>query len=353
MAQTARRMRRSNYYLASAAAALGVMALTTFAVSALFNRTPALDPVAAHYPVVELGKRVALSFPNERLYAISRDSTDEFDGYSGLRKVKPALAEDVKSALVVTRPAGRAALVIELPNDLLTAIPAVQRLASSGTASVDSDWNLATSETFQKWSEESSLFDAAYSGLPDVRPRAPDTPHIVADLVSLSKTFRLPLRVFQRFTDPDADALGLRWKARADEQDIIVSRVPGQVLTADVNAVSWHEIRTALVHAHSLLRTCYDSYGIPADLRPPSEFRDDMPARALLTYAAVLLRDLANRTGIQDADLLNGYMDSTDDPNIRHDVGVRRSALVARRVLAYGFRVNRELAVIGNAPSGR
>jgi hypothetical protein len=283
--------------------------------------------------------RLELTFPGRTLTVDAgrfRSETAAYAAVSALRATKLR-----HKFLVALGEEPWVAVRVELPNDLLTAIPEVQRLRSNGVLT-DSGWAVTQDAIVRRWWDENLLFEQTYAGLklPTEDGSTPGST-IVADTVAVASFFDLPLRAFvvhHTSTVPPQ----LQWQSPPHCSHVVVARSDRKSLAADKASVEWQETEAALMHAHALYLADKREYGaLPARCRPPRVFRRELPVSVLLTYAALLLRDLADRSFVPEGNSHAWLTIAPDDPNVRQAIGVRRASLHAKRVLAHAFAVNR------------
>jgi hypothetical protein len=293
-------------------------------------------------PQLSLTPRPQLSFQSKNITAEIGRYDNEIDAYIAVSLLRNR--EVGGKFLVSIGEQGRSVVVrSELPKDLLSAIAEVERLRTAGVIGA-SDWTITDPAMVRRWWDESQLFSQMYSVLDVTRARAPaPSSTLIRDLVTASAFFDLPIRVFL-FDAPSFDRRkALLWQRRPGAGRVVVVRSSGKYLTISAESVEWQETRTALQHAHRLYVSDHRDYSqLPMRLRPPENFREEVAPSVLLTYACLLLRDLANKSspsGVGPVDLLATM---PDDPNARQELGVRRASLHARRALAHALEVNRE-----------
>jgi hypothetical protein len=326
-------------HVRSAVVMIGMLGLATYAV-AIFPSADAPPPALPHYPSVITTPRLAVTFPGEHVSFRSREYPNELQAYADLVRLRTRASPEAKPFVSIGE-SGRPAITLELPNNLLEAVPIAQRLRADSEAT-DSDWMLTRPDDIRQWQEESMLLDRAYSNLPfsGTGNLESASASIVADILTLSRVYGIPLRLFRPAGENSLQTV--QWKRHPAADEVVLLRVPGAQLVTDNDAIRWQEIRSALTQAHYLYwRSGSASSRVPQCLRPPTELSEDVAPRALFTYSAILIRDLIDKAGGDDPRLLSAYTDRPDNPNVRHDVGVRRAAFYARRLLAYAFAINR------------
>lgn len=323
------------------AAALFLSGLSSVAYLMWAADEPA--PVPPVLPTVVVGPRVALSHPDRHLAVDVREFDDELAAcayastlrFASLNGAVPLVAVDASRNNVVVR--------LELPNDLTVAIPLAARLRQQGITA--SDWYLAESSEVTAWKETSALCERLYAHIsPGAIARSRGQSRPVSDIVTIAAAFRVPLRLFDPALVPNHPAGMITvWKRLPQPDDVVLLRVPGRALTANRNMVGWQEIQRAIVHARSLLESDRrDLEHLPVRLRPPPDAKGELQPTTLFTYAAVLLKDLVKKAGGDRPELLAAYTGRPDDENVRHDIGVRRVAFYARRVLTHAYFVTRQ-----------
>lgn len=303
-------------------------------------------------PQLSLTPRPQISFQSKNITAEIGRYDNEFDAYNAVSLLRHR--EVGGKFLVSIGEHGRfIAVRSELPNDLLSAIAEVERLRAAGMIRT-SDWAITDPAMLRRWWDESQLFSQMYSDLDPPKASVPaPSSTLIRDLATASAFFDLPIRVFL-FDPPSFDRRkALLWQRRPGQGRVVVVRSSGKYLTLPAESVEWQETRTALEHAHRLYVSDHRDYSqLPMRLRPPENFREEVAPSVLLTYACLLLRDLANKSspsGVGPVDLLATM---PDDPNARQELGVRRASLHARRALAHALEVNRE-CLLDSAASER
>ncbi|HYO83918.1 MAG TPA: hypothetical protein VES20_21120 [Bryobacteraceae bacterium] len=299
--------------------------------------------VQALLPQVVVGQQIAVVFPGKHLAVNSRRFDDELAAYAHATELRARLPNTAVPFVAIDKSGVEAVVHLDLPNDLTRAIPMVALLRQQGVS--DADWFLAGSAEVSAWREVSALHQRLYDGIspdPAVSQRRPS--RLVADIVTVATVFGLPLRLFNPPSAPDdPPALATLWKRTPDPEDVVLLRHARGCLTTNPTLSTWQEIRRALQHAHRLLiaQRAYVEH-LPVELRPPANPDDETQPGIMFTYAAALLSDLVNKAGANRQEQLSAYLAGRDDETVRHDVGVRRAALYARRVLVHAYFMSRQ-----------
>lgn len=325
------------------ASGLVVIPIVLCAAAALVAVVPdpdptALTPARALHPQPALLPRTRLTFPGRQIVVAIRTFEDEIDAYHSLSHLRHRWPGD-RFLLTVSADQRLAVLRSELPPNLLTAIPRLNRLREAQIAS-GSDWAVAGDPLVRDWWDEDRLFRRVYSDL--VRPRRRRDPAAVVRAISrASSFFVLPRGAFVPAGSPEHHP-NLVWRNRASADQVILARSAGKYLIADRRSAEWEETWKALVQAHALYSADRQRYAaLPEGLRPPAVLAEESPGGALVTYAALLLEDLQGRRAAAGLDVDNLFAVPPDDPNERQEVGLRRASLYAERALAHALEVNR------------
>ena len=310
----------------------------------LVDRISAIEPPSAALPLhprVVASERTAVTFPGRHVVISSRTFDDEFAAYAHASELRGRLRDAATPFVAVDRLRSQAAVKLELPNDLMTAIPMIARLRQYDLPP-ESDWFIARTSDLDEWKQTSALCEQLYGRVPRRGPYQPRRrSNVVADILAVAEGFGVPLYLFSpRLGPDDLPALPAVWKRAPEAQDVVLLRRPPRYLTANRDSVRWQEVQRALLRAHDLLasyRTQLDR--LPAHLRPSGDLQDEVQPTALFTYAAVLVSDLAQKAAPNDKEALAAYMEGPRDETVRHDVGIRRAALYARQALAHAYFV--------------
>ena len=329
---------------------LVLSAIAAYAL-AVVSRPEDVIRVAPHHPVVIVAPQTTMTFPGMHLMADAGTFRDELSAYAAVREMRRRGTPAMPLAIVHHDKA--VAVRLELPNDLLQAIPLVNHLRTSGLIG-EQDWAVAPTADVNGWRDVSTLFDQLYSEVPLRSTRRAESAHVVADMLEIARFFGLSVRYFQPVPHAHSPPAS-NWTRQPAAGDVVLLRIPGATLVADKAAVEWQEISEALAHAQAVLDSgSWDYSKLSSHLRPNGAPADTRP-EVLLTYAGALMRHLVDTAGVTAPETIAAWADRPDNPNVRHDPGVRRAALYARRVLAYAVHINRTnlLARLGFRPPGR
>lgn len=344
-----------------------------------------------YLPVLEqFDGRIAVRFPGQVLVAEVGECGAELPAYllaSQLRGTQALQGVEVLLTYRETILGPVYPIVLRLPNDLLTSVPLLARLRTQGLIPRE-DWRAVPQEVPALWQQESRLFAAVhdrnrlarrtprgpstsppFACLPQVpRPRrmatvqgrtkseprwrsaSDDEPsQLATDLLAVARFFDLPLSLLldTRAVDSISSSAGRSlgravWKEQAAQSDVVLKRRRGRVLTLDDSSGDWQVTRETLGYAHRrYLVDTRDYSRLPARLRPPRELRPkETPPRALTAYAGLVLRELLERQQGDVARAVAAYNAEPSDPDVRHEPGVRRVVLYARRLLDQASALN-------------
>lgn len=315
---------------------LGILSTYVFAV---LWEPPELVGIAPQHPAVVAHPKVAITFPGRHLIARAGEYPDELDAYQAVLNLRETAGPAVPIA--ATRSTASAAVILELPDDLLQTVPILEQLR--GTLLGRSvDWAVTGREQLRQWREESLLFEEIYGDLPRRRKTAPGQPaYIVRDIVTVARFYDLSPRFFRPVPYPHRLPAS-RWTRYPRANQAVLLRNPAAALVVENDSVEWQEVLDALIHAQALVDADRRDYASLPDRLQPSR-RLDLETRpdALFTYAGVLLRHLVDKAGGENLEAITARADRPDNPNVRYDPGVRRAAMYARRVLTHALHVNR------------
>jgi hypothetical protein len=196
----------------------------------------------------------------------------------------------------------------------------------------------------QRWWDENNAFEQTYSGLRVSGNREANPGFAtVGDMIAVASFFNLPVRAFLlRHTSGAGPSL--YWQRWPSPPSVVLGRTEGKSLVTDPELAEWQQTAAVLEHAHRMYLSDQRDYtALPARLRPAHNLLAELPPPVLLTYAGLLLRDVADKSGMSATGGSQSLLTTApDDPNVRQEIGVRRATLNAGRALAHALRVNRE-----------
>jgi hypothetical protein len=283
-------------------------------------------------------------------------------------------------------------LRIFLPNDLLTAIPYVERVRALGFIS-RFRLEFVTPSQITYAERQTALFRTAYNGpvrvkLKDLPPSELKQPlarflvfksetdrrvreeiepvpallsiqqarQLAGDMITAARFYGLPLEVLvgvgameNNFMNMNGDLRHAIWKRRAARGDIVVKRWRRHVLICDSSVGLWQLTRDTLHYAQSLYlrdRRTRDYESLPLRLQPPPElseyFEDNR--EVLTTYAALLLHHLIDRFHGNVEEALGAYNGGPRHPNAEYASDVEVVANYAQKVLEHAIALDDETA---------
>jgi hypothetical protein len=195
----------------------------------------------------------------------------------------------------------------------------------------------------ESWRQQTRILEALYRPiLNNAANGAGADSAVVADIVSVAKHYSIPLSLFSEVggSDPDyLDANGFvkdaRWRNRPAAGELVVASVAGQKLTIPRAAISWKLTEQAVQYAQLLCtRDGVETLrGLPDHLQPPRQLTDDLSIGPVITYGGRILRDLLDLCHGSPECAAQALATNSTDASVRLEVGVRRTALYARRTL--------------------
>ena len=276
-------------------------------------------------------------------------------------------------------------VVLHLDNNLLTALPVLENLRTSGYIP-GYEWRYVAPQELRQLQQQSAVFVAAYNlpvqrtlegftpeqiheyvrrfvvfksrtdprvrkGIQPVPPTLTreEAERLATDVITVADFFWLPLDFFlgigameNNYMDVDGDLKHAVWKPRAQPDDIVLRRRGDRVLVLNKAAGVWQITRETLRYAHELYRKGHWDYTLlPEHLRPPAELDlNEIEAAHLTTYAGLLFRDLIDRFQGDVASAVGAYNGGPGNPNMKYERGVRMVANYARRMLEQAARLN-------------
>jgi hypothetical protein len=277
-----------------------------------------------------------------------------------------------------------------LPNDLLTAVPYIERLRALGYIP---GFRLESPSRPQVTYAErqTKLFETAYNSpvrhkLKDLSPSEVRQPlarflvfksqtdrrvreeiepvpaalsiqqarQLAGDIISVAQFYDLPVDVLvgvgameNDFMNMNGDLQHAVWKRRAAEGDIVVKRWRRRVLVCDSSVGVWQLTRETRQYAQSLYlrdRTKRDYTSLPPRLRPPLELSEYVGdnREVLTTYAALLLRHLVDQFHGNLGRAVGAYNGGPKHPNSDYAGDVETIADYARRIIEHAVAFDDE-----------
>ena len=353
-------------------------------------RTLVLSP-ATRVPVCEFTEgRAVVTLPEAALVAAVATFDDELYGYFNfdyLRSRNTARPAEVLLTHKATGSGSAYPIVLNLEDDLTTALPLLARLRAEGYIP-GYEWRFTSLDELRKFRRQTEVFVAAYNlpvqrsveGLtpaqvqeyvrrfvvfksrtdPRVRKGIAPVPptlseeqaqRLAADIITVADFFWLPLEFFlgigameNNYMDVAGDLEHAVWKRRADKGDIVLRRRGGRVLVLNNASGVWQITRETLRYSHKLYREGNWDYSLlPEHLRPPEQLNlGEINPAHLTTYAGLLFRDLLDRFQGDVAQAVGAYNGGPGNPNMKYEKGVRLVANYARRMLGQAARLNGE-----------
>jgi hypothetical protein len=332
-----------------AAGGLGLFALIAAVLVVFSAPRPELLQIQPpiDFPAYDAGPPAMVTFPGKALTAEIGEFTNELQGYAAGTRLQRYI--NAHHILLSLRHDGAVLLRVQLPNDLLRAVPFIETLRVQREIT-NSDWAVTDPAVLSRWRDQTEIFKQTYSGIEKAqvypRNRAPQS---VSDICAVADFYALPLRFFRSVgTATASPASAAHWSSQLRRSAVILLRAGRAWLTVDRNSVTWQDLQQPLQQAHALYRADERDYTRLAErLRPQTVLREELPPGVLLTYAGLLLRDLLDKTGGRESEAWEAYNIPPDDPNVRQDVGVRRASLYAGRLLRHAVDLNR-IMVLSN-----
>jgi hypothetical protein len=357
------------------------------------NPPPALVPRSPICAYVD--RRLVLRSPSEVFAAEVGKFKDELQAYLRFEYLASRPATQGHPVLLTvswTCTGPDYHLRILLPDNLLTAVPYVDRLQALGLISkfyleCPSRPQVAYAE------QQTRLFETAYNNpvrqkLKDlassdlVQPLArflvfksetdrrvregiepvpaPLSPRqarqLARDIITVAKFYGLPVDVLvgvgameNNFMNANGDLQHAVWKRRAAKGDIVLKRWRRRVLVCDSSVGIWQLTRETLRYAHSLYlhdRAKRDYMTLPSRLRPPPELGEYVGANreVLTTYAALLMRNLLDRFHGNLEEAIGAYNGGPKHPSIDYASEVEMVADYARKVMEHAVALDDETA---------
>lgn len=361
---------------------LGLAGMACWMVYMFRPRTPLPRP-AEVLPSWQAGpERTVVQFPGRFLTADVGQYRDELFAYLMFEHFRSRLkGSEVLLTYLRTDRGIVYKLRLQLPNDLLTAVPMlVEWQADHWFPSFS--WSAVDAVTLAGWRRETQTFVSAYTfsanrelaGLTrnerieytrtfvrfksavDARARKQLPPfpqpldkaqaeQLASDIVSVAAFFNLPLDFFlgigameNNYHNVKGDIGHSIWKRRAEKGDIVLGRRPGRVLVLNESIGVWQITRETLRYAHRLyLQDDERDYRqLPEHLRPPAELHvDEVDPAVLTTYAGLFFRDLLNHFDGDLTKAVGAYNGGPGKPNPQYQAGVQVVAEYARRVMQH------------------
>lgn len=179
---------------------------------------------------------------------------------------------------------------------------------------------------------------------------------LAEDIIAVAHFYNLPVSVLvgvgameNDFMDMNGDLQHAVWKRRARKGDIVVKRGRWRVLVCDSSVGVWQLTRETLQYAHSLYlrdRTKRDYMALPLRLRPslelPEYIGDDR--EVLTTYAGLLLRHLADQFHGNLELAVGAYNGGPKHPNAAYASYVETIANYVRKIMEHTIALGGETA---------
>ena len=324
--------------------ALGAGLLGQYA-SRLREAPPLPLPARPRLPVPEFRQNVALTFPDHEIVLRVASLNTDSDALHRLRLLRARNGSQATLAMISSRrteSSPKYDLFVQLPNDAVRAtIVAFDLAAEAGFP--DSGWVLATRSDVRYWQEQTRILEMLYEPVSSrVAGRSNESLTVVADILRVAKHYSLPLVLFTEVGGRDHDYIGsdglvqgAQWRSMPTPGDFILARTPERVLAMPQSAVSWKLTEQAIQYGQFMCtRDGIDRLrALPAHLQPPPQLTRDIPIGPVITYSGRILRDLVDLCHGSPECALQALSTSSTDATVRFDVGVRRTALYARRTL--------------------
>jgi hypothetical protein len=279
---------------------------------------------------------------------------------------------------------------ILLPDDLLTALPYLDRLRDLGFIT-DSYLECPSRLQVKSAEQQTRLFETAYNtpvekelrsltaselaqplarflvfkSQTDRRVREGIEPvpttlsvqeaqPLARDIISVADFYGLPVYALvgvgameNDFMNANGDLQHAVWKRHPAKGDIVVKRWRRRVLVVDSSVGIWQLTRETLKYAHSLYlrdRTKRDYLALPPRLRPPPELSEYVgdDREVLTTYAGLLLRHLVDRFHGDLEQAIGAYNSGPKRPNGDYAAEVETIADYTQKVMEHAIALNSE-----------
>jgi hypothetical protein len=341
------------------------------------------------------GRRLVLRSPSGAVAAEVGTFKDELQAYLRFEYLvsRPTIRDHavlLTSDWNCTGPLYR--LRILLPNDILTAVPYVEKLRALGLIPAFR-LEFPTRPQVAYAEQQTRFFQTTYDNpvrdkLKDLSPSEIKEPlarflvfksetdrrvrqgikpvptplsiqearQLAGAIISVAGFYGLPIDVLvgvgameNNFMDMNGDLQHALWRRRAAKGDIVVKRWRRRVLVCDSSVGVWQLTRKTLQYAHSLYlqdRTKRDYLSLPPRLRPAPELSEYVGdnREVLTTYAALLLRHLVDHFGGDLGKAVGAYNGGPRHPNADYASDVEMVADYARKIMEHAVAFNDETA---------
>ena len=299
-----------------------------------------------------IGKKTSLEFPGKTILARVAQSSQDADAYLRLISLRQRPVGAERGSMIAVRAlSGPSAydILLRLNDDAVGAVESAAMARLDMRVSPEVDWFVVPNDTVRSWESQTRLLESMLRTARLERQDNVQTPQstgaepLLARIVELCRWYSIPYDVFQsldkvdtEYVDENGLVRGARWLAGIPAGHAVLYRSAERALSIRANDAHWRVTEEAMRYAHSLYYNDVErGRSLPQELSPPKSFETEVSARAAITYASRLARDLLDRCG-GDVDCATRAMAvDSDDPNVRMDIGVRRVALYARRAIEH------------------
>jgi hypothetical protein len=314
--------------------------------------------VRALLPSPDIRQHVALTFPAHEIVVRFACANDDPEALHRLTKLQALSGREDMQAMVGIRETASSPkydVIALLSNDALAATLEVHDLQAAESDSMKSSWAVVTRAQVNLWKEQTRLLWALYRTVaPPDAGRSPASLAVLGDIHAVAKHYSIPFRLFAEVGGRDHDYMdsqGLiedaRWRDVPRLDELVIAKMPGRILAIPKTVDSWKLTEQAIQYAH--LMCTRDGLkaleGLPVHLQPPREPTDDLPIGTVITYGGRLLRDLLDLCHGSPECAMGALVTDSADVAVRLDVGVRRTALYARRTLHHIGAISRSMIV--------
>jgi hypothetical protein len=318
--------------------------------------SPRPEAVKALLPSPEIRQDVTLTFPAHEIvvrFACANDDSEALHRLAMLRALSGS--EDMQAMVAIheTASSPKYAIIALLSNDAVVATREAHKLLSTGSDAMKSSWVVVTRAQVDSWKEQTRVLRALYRTVanPDAG-HSPASLAVLRDIHAVAKHYSIPFRLFAEVGGRDHDYMdsqGLiedaQWRDVPRLDELVIARMPGRILAIPKSVDSWKLTEQAIQYAHLMcIRDGLKALeGLPAHLQPPREPTDDLPIGTVITYGGRLLRDLLDLCHGSPECAVAALVTDSADVAVRFDVGVRRTALYARRTLNHIGAISRSM----------
>ena len=348
-------------WITSAVVTLGVIAGSLALHCRWFQPQLGLHAIS-NCPVPRMvGRSTVLEFPGRIVVVRLGTAAGDVDAYRRLRSLRSG-ARDGSPVVSVDEAQDAFDILLMIRNDALAAVQTVEHIRSSGTAPSDLDWFVAAPEVVESWEAQTRILEALYRqvrlgpGRPDSHDARSDRNagrSMLADIVAVARHYSMPVNLFELAGTVDTDYIdgtghirAARWRSEPSPKEVVIVRSNGRALTVPLDDPSWKLTEEAMQYAHALYMQDRSAGAPVAGLpQPPPTFNSETRPDVCVTYAGRILRDLLDHCGGDARCTAHAMAVDPADPNVRLDLGVRRVALYAARVMQHLGALTRLIAV--------